>query len=102
MPSPTGSRTLERPPSLDPATWPDVAVSAQPPGSATVLGYLVSADGSVPASLGLDRAALTGAGFTGAAGSTLVVPAASGPVRVAVGVGPSGSLDAAGLRNAAG
>ncbi|MDY7556812.1 hypothetical protein [Cryobacterium sp. 10C3] len=41
---------------------------------ATIAGYAVSSDGPVPAAIGLDRAALTEAGFTGAVGQALVLP----------------------------
>ncbi len=38
------------------------------------VAVLVGSDGDVPAELGLDREALARAGFTGAAGGTLLVP----------------------------
>ncbi|MDY7543496.1 MULTISPECIES: leucyl aminopeptidase family protein [unclassified Cryobacterium] len=68
---------------------------------ATIAGYAVSSDGPVPAAIGLDRAALTEAGFTGAVGQTLVLPQASAPTLVAVGVGEQGRLTTATLRDAA-
>lgn len=50
------------------------------------LGYPVGTSDTVPRALGLSRAALTAAGFSGRVGETLVVPSASGSL-VAVGVG---------------
>ena len=67
---------------------------------ATIAGYAVSSEGPVPAAIGLDRAALTEAGFTGAVGQALVLPQASGPTLVAVGIGEHGRLTTATLRDA--
>ena len=69
--------------------------------SATIAGYAVSSDGPVPPAIGLDRAALTDAGFTGAVGQTLVLTRASAPTLVAIGVGGQGQLTTATLRDAA-
>ena len=68
----------------------DVAAVAVPVGSA----------GSVPKAVGLNRAALTAAGFEGKPGQTLVVPSATGPTQIAVGIGDDG-INATVLRNAA-
>src|SRR5262249_59058762 len=76
-------------------------VAAAAPTATTILGIPIAAAGPVPSALGLDRARLETAGFTAAIGSTLVLPAATGPVLVAVGIGNPAALDAAGLRNAA-
>ncbi len=65
------------------------------------VAVLVGSDGEVPAALGLDREALARAGFTGAAGGTLVVPTSEGPLLVAVGAGSLGELDEHALRDAA-
>ncbi len=54
----------------------------------------------VPRSLGLNRAALLGHGFEGKVGQTLVVPSATGPTLIAVGLGDE-KLTASTLRNAA-
>jgi leucyl aminopeptidase len=81
---------------------PKVTVEVAPPSSATAIGYVVTSDGTVPAALGLDRAALSAAGFAGSPGSTLTVPSPGSAVRVAVGIGPSSSVDPAALRNAGG
>jgi leucyl aminopeptidase len=78
-----------------------VEVAAEVPATATALGVPVAADGAVAPELGLDRAALAALGFTGAIGQTALVPAATGPVLVAVGVGAAGSLTTAGVRDAA-
>ncbi|HQX36537.1 MAG TPA: M17 family peptidase N-terminal domain-containing protein, partial [Microbacteriaceae bacterium] len=71
------------------------------PSDAQALGFTVFTTGDVPAELGLDRAALERAGFTGKAGSSLVLPQAEGPELVAVGAGEEGELDAAALRDLA-
>jgi len=54
-----------------------------------------------PEELGVDTAGLDSAGFTGARGQTLVLPHADGVVRVAVGVGPRGSVDSTLVRDLA-
>src|SRR6185369_9130618 len=59
------------------------------------------AAGDVPADLGLSRAALLAAGFSGAVGQAMPVPGDTVPELVAVGVGDVASLDAAALRDAA-
>jgi leucyl aminopeptidase len=76
-----------------------VAAAAAVPPDADALAVLVGTGGEVPSVLGLDRAALTAAGFAGEIGKTLLVPGGSGPLRVAVGLGDA--PDAAGLRDAA-
>jgi len=69
--------------------------------STEAVGYAVSFEGDVPAALGLDRDALTRAGFEPKIGCTLVIPAASGPDLVAVGAGPRAELGVAQLRDVA-
>lgn len=64
------------------------------------VAVLVGSEGAVSSRLGLDRKALERAGFKGAPGSTLVVPAAAGPLLVAVGIGDPAELDADKLREA--
>jgi leucyl aminopeptidase len=71
------------------------------PRSADVVGVPVAPDGPVPRSLGLSRAALAAHGFEGKKGQVLVVPSASGPTQVAVGIGSSNERTAASLRDAA-
>src|SRR5690349_18580226 len=73
-------------PSLDRASSVNISVGSLP-ASATALVVPVVADGAPPSELGLDRAALATAGFGGKAGQTLVVPRASGPTLVAIGIG---------------
>ena len=93
---------LEHTPSLDASARASVTAAREVPASASAVGIPVAASGKVPAEVGLDRAALTTAGFDGSVGSTLIVPTTGGQVRVAVGVGEARELDAARLRDAAG
>ena len=71
------------------------------PRSADAVGIAVATTGAVPRSVGLGRAALAAHGFDGKVGQTLVVPSASGPTVVAVGIGDARKATAADLRNAA-
>jgi leucyl aminopeptidase len=88
-------------PSVVPATaLPAVAV-ARTAADPEVVGLAVATSGAVPRQLGMSRAALTSAGFTGAAGQTLVVHRGDGPSLVAVGVGDAAALTPAVLRDAA-
>ena len=77
-----------------------VSVGSSVPDGVQALGVGVAEAGDVPAEVGLTRAALIAAGFTGALGQTLSVPSESGPVVVAVGVG-GGEPSAARSRDAA-
>lgn len=77
-----------------------IAAVATVPDDADAVGLLVGREGPVP-DVEFDRSALRAAGFDGAAGSTLVLPAKAGPARVLVGVGDVAALDAADLRDAA-
>lgn len=100
------NQAIAVPPGFDPApsvasiTAVEVAAAAGVPDDADAVGVLVGTDGSVP-DLGFDRAALRAAGFTGAPGTTLVLPAKAGPPRVLVGVGDPGTLTDTGVRDAA-
>jgi leucyl aminopeptidase len=87
-------------PSIERAAGATVTAAGATPSTATAVGVPVPSGGDVPAEVGLDRSRLTAAGFDGAMGSTYAVPT-DGATIVAVGVGDVGSLDAAGLRNAA-
>jgi leucyl aminopeptidase len=78
-----------------------VVTSRSLPRSADAVGVAVATTGVVPRSVGLGRAALAAHGFDGKVGQTLVVPSASGPTVVAVGVGDPRKATAADLRNAA-
>ncbi|MFM2070872.1 MAG: cytosol aminopeptidase [Actinomycetota bacterium] len=71
------------------------------PRTAEVVGVPVFASGAVPRQLGMSRPVLTGHGFDGKAGQTLVLPGAGGPTLIAVGLGDPAALSANGLRNAA-
>jgi len=78
-----------------------IDVAAAPPPGTEALGVPVAAGGDVPPIIGVDRARLLESGFSGALGQTLVLPHEDRPVVVAVGIGEPGSIDAAGLRDAA-
>ncbi|GAA5230078.1 leucyl aminopeptidase [Arthrobacter cryoconiti] len=80
------------------ATTAEIAVVANL-GELDAVGVLIGTEGDVPTELGLDRDALTRAGFTGAAGATLCLPQGSGPLLVAVGTGTGQGPEA--LRDAA-
>ncbi|QXT62865.1 leucyl aminopeptidase family protein [Tessaracoccus palaemonis] len=75
--------------------------AGSPAADAEAVGYTVFADGDVPAALGLDRGALTRAGFDAAVGKTLIIPTGDGPELVAVGAGAAADLDSAKLRDLA-
>ncbi len=80
-----------------------VTVRTEMPSSGEVgaLAVPVVGGGDPPAELGVDAAALASAGFTGDRGQTLVLPHPDGVVRVAVGLGPSGTVDATLVRDMA-
>lgn len=90
---------VELAPSLDRSV--NVSVTSTVPTSATALVVPVLDSGAPPSLLGLDRAALSNAGFDGKTGQTLVLPRAGGPTLVAVGIGDPSGVDAARLRDAA-
>ena len=71
------------------------------PKTAEAVGVPVATTGAVPRSLGLSRAALAAHGFEGKVGQTLLVPAASGPTQIAIGIGEPGSLTVSSLRTVA-
>jgi leucyl aminopeptidase len=77
------------------------ATSEVQPGAAEAVASFVPTDGPVPAELGVDRATLAACGFDGRAGQSLVVAGSDQMVRVAVGVGGSGTVTANDLRDAA-
>jgi leucyl aminopeptidase len=78
----------------------NVQIARATPRTAETIGVPVAASGAVPRSLGLNRNALAAHGFEGKPGQTLVVPSASGPTHIAVGIG-DGRVTASTLRNAA-
>ncbi|HET6532459.1 MAG TPA: M17 family peptidase N-terminal domain-containing protein [Actinoplanes sp.] len=75
--------------------------TAVEPGAAEAIAELVTADGPVPAGLGVDRAELAACGFEGRVGQWLLLPAGQQPVRVAVGVGDVEGVSATEVRDAA-
>jgi leucyl aminopeptidase len=80
-----------------------VRIVRSTPKTVESIGVPVGTTGVVPRSLGLNRAALTAAGFEGKAGQTLVLPSATGPTMIAVGIGDDKlSAAAASLVRAAG
>lgn len=93
------------PESYDPAPSlkldPAITVADAPSNHATAVGYFVSTAGDVPTELGLSRADLAAAGFTGAAGQTLVLPRAAATALVAVGAGAGSSRSADEVRDGA-
>ncbi|WP_051266986.1 leucyl aminopeptidase family protein [Nakamurella lactea] len=78
-----------------------VQVVAAPGDDLDAIGYGVPQNGDVPAGLGIDRAALEGAGFTGRPGQSLIVPSGAAPFAVAVGIGDDDARGTAALRDAA-
>ena len=77
-----------------------VHIARVTPRTAETIGVPVAASGPVPRSLGLSRAALAAHGFEGKPGQTLLLPSATGPSHIAVGVGDDKPTPAI-LRNAA-
>ncbi|MEP7112896.1 MAG: leucyl aminopeptidase [Ilumatobacteraceae bacterium] len=77
-----------------------VHISRSTPKAVDSVGVAVGERGVVPRSIGLNRAALAAAGFDGKPGQTLVLPSATGPTHIVVGIGDD-KLTAASLRNAA-
>ncbi len=71
------------------------------PRTADAIGVPVASEGAVARALGMSRAALAANGFEGKSGQTLVIPSASGPALIALGIGKPAELTAAVLRNAA-
>jgi leucyl aminopeptidase len=76
----------------------EVSVARSVPDTVAVVGVPVRSSGAVPRQLGMTRAALEANGFTGAVGTTLVVP--GGDVTM-VAIGAGDGLDAGQLRTAA-
>lgn len=71
-----------------------ITVDSQAPADAGAVGVPVAAAGDVPPAVGAGREALARAGFTGACGTTLAVPAATDTLIVAVGVGAADDVNA--------
>ncbi|TXK18962.1 M17 family metallopeptidase [Homoserinibacter sp. GY 40078] len=82
--------------------WIDaLEVSSSTPDDTEAIGITVASSGDVAEGLGFDRAALTRAGFGARPGQTLVIPTASGPALVAVGIGDPEALTPDALRDIA-
>ncbi len=97
------SRAVAVAPDFDPvpsASQQPVVSVAPAPGGDAVIGVLVAESGDLPQVGGLpSRDALTGAGFTGARGATLLLPGT--PVLIAVGIGDPSTLSSASVRDIA-
>jgi len=93
--------TVDITPSIRRSAATSIAVASSVPSDATAVGLLISLEGELPGVLGVDRATLAALGFAGKVGQAYALPAASGTVRVVVGVGDSAKLDASVLRDAA-
>jgi leucyl aminopeptidase len=78
-----------------------VDIARNAPRNVDAVGVPVATDGPVPRQVGLSRAALASHGFEGKVGQTLVVPSATTPTVIAVGVGPAAERTASTLRTAA-
>lgn len=79
----------------------NVEIVKSAPRTVEAIGFPVASSGPVARQLGLGRAALAANGFEGKAGQVLVLPAATGPTHIAIGIGEPGAIDAKGLRDAA-
>lgn len=86
-------------PGLDALDAATVAVGAIP-ADAEAVGVGVYADGDVPGDIGFDRAGLEDAGFTGATGTTLVLPRVGAADLVLIGLGARADVNAGVLRDA--
>jgi leucyl aminopeptidase len=78
-----------------------VDIARNAPKGVAAVGVAVFEEGAVPRSLGMSRATLAAHGFEGKPGQTLVIPSASGPTMIALGLGSLATVTAHGLRNAA-
>ncbi|MSV80326.1 MAG: leucyl aminopeptidase [Actinobacteria bacterium] len=78
-----------------------VQIARSIPKTVDAVGVPVATTGAIPRALGLNRAALAAVGFEGKPGQTFVLPSATGPAQIAVGIGDTGTLDVKGLRTAA-
>ena len=79
-----------------------VLIARTTPKTVDAVAVPVGTTGTVPRSLGLNRAALAAVGFDGKLGQTLVVPSGTGPAQIAIGIGGPGEMTVETLRNAAG
>jgi leucyl aminopeptidase len=98
----TGSRSVYAvTPSVEAIASMALTAADRVPAGAGAVGIVVAEGADPPASLGTTADRLATAGFDGSVGKVLAVPTAAGPMIVAVGGGPAGSLTAGGLRDAA-
>jgi leucyl aminopeptidase len=88
-------------PSIERVRAIDVSVVDDIPGDAEAVAIPVDASGAGTEGLDVGAAALAAVGFEGKPGQTHAIAGGDGPVRVAVGVGDAGSVDAAAIRDAA-
>jgi leucyl aminopeptidase len=77
-----------------------VEAVAEAPADAHAVAVIVTTDGDVPPEAGVDRDALAVAGFTGEAGTSIVIPRA-GSALVLAGIGATEDVTADTLRDAA-
>ena len=95
------SRAVAVAPDFDPvpsASHQPVVTVAPTTGDGAVIGVLVSESGDTPEGLP-SRSTLEGAGFSGARGTTLLLPGS--PLQIAVGVGDPATLSSAAIRDIA-
>ncbi|MEP7202550.1 MAG: leucyl aminopeptidase [Ilumatobacteraceae bacterium] len=78
----------------------NVHLARSAPKAVESIGVAVGERGPVPRILGMNRAALTAAGFEGKPGQALVLPSQTGSTHIAVGIGDD-TLTTATLRHAA-
>ncbi|MDY7543852.1 MULTISPECIES: leucyl aminopeptidase [unclassified Cryobacterium] len=88
-------------PSQAPGSTVGILVVSEIPVGLDAVGFLVGPDGVLPAALGVERATLDSAGFTGSTGQTLLLPQPAGPVFFVVGAGPAEGRDVDLLREVA-
>ena len=82
-------------------TTTSVDIARTAPRTADAIGVPVFSDGAVPRSLKISKQVLESHGFEGKAAQVLVLPAATGPTLVAVGLGAQKDVTAKVLRDAA-
>src|SRR3954469_20678554 len=87
-------------PAVDRSRRPTVGASQTVPSLRVVTGFFVGTDGSVPRELGADRVRLDMIGFDRKVGSAVVASMSDQSLNFAVGIGKSGSANAATLRDA--
>jgi leucyl aminopeptidase len=99
-PTPTAG-DVDPVPSLGSTVVIDVAEVLPPISEAAALAVPVLEGGGPPADLGTDAEHLAAVGFTGAPGTSVVIPGADGRALVALGVGDNETVDATRVRDLA-